>query len=106
MVRSEAGYNKFTMSPTKWIELVSAIGFIVKYGKYNGVTYAHFDIVMEFASWISPEFKLYIIIEFKRLKAIEQKQFGWNLKRTLSKINYNIHTAAIKNNLIPEFVTK
>lgn len=105
-VKSETGYNKFTMSPTKWIEKVNSIGFVTKSGKYNGGTYAHFDIAMEFASWISPEFRLYIMTEFKRLKTLEQKQLGWNLKRTLSRINYNIHTDAIKNNLIPETVTK
>lgn len=105
-VENESGRNKFTMSPTKWIALVNAIGIVSKSGKYNGGTFAHFDIAMEFASWISPEFKLYIVTEFKRLKTVEQKELGWNLKRTLSKINYNIHTDAIKNNLIPEFVTK
>ncbi len=105
-VKLQYGYNRFVMSPTKWIEITNAIGFITKSGKYEGGTYAHIDIALEFASWISPEFKLYIYTEFKRLKTIEQKQLGWNLRRTLTKINYNIHTDAIKNNLIPEKVTK
>ena len=105
-VKNEAGRNRFTMSPSKWIKSVDAIGIISKSGKYEGGTYAHFDIAMEFASWISPEFKLYIVTEFKRLKEKEQRGQGWNLKRTLSKINYNIHTDAIKNNLIPEEVTQ
>lgn len=105
-VKNEYGRNRFTMSPAKWINSVNAIGIISKSGKYEGGTYAHFDIAMEFASWISPEFKLYIVTEFKRLKEKEQRGLGWNLKRTLSKINYNIHTDAIKNNLIPEEVTK
>ncbi len=105
-VKLQYGYNRFVMSPTKWIENTNAIGFITKAGKYNGGTYAHIDIALEFASWISPEFKLYIYTEFKRLKTIQEKQLGWNLKRTLSKINYNIHTDAIKNNLIPKKVTR
>jgi len=104
-VKSESGHNRFTMSPTKWINSVNAIGIISKSGKYDSGTYGHFDIAMEFASWISPEFKLYIVTEFKRLKEKEQTTIGWNLKRTLSKINYNIHTDAIKNNLIPKEVT-
>ena len=105
-VENEAGRNRFTMSPTKWINSVNSIGMVTKAGKHGGGTYAHFDIAMEFASWISPEFKLYIVTEFKRMKEKEQKGFGWNLKRTLSKINYNIHTDAIKNNLIPKEVTR
>ncbi len=105
-VKLKYGFNRFVMSPTKWIENTNAIGFMTKAGKYDGGTYAHIDIALEFASWISPEFKLYIYTEFKRLKTIEQKQLGWNLRRTLSKINYNIHTDAIKNNLIPKAVTK
>lgn len=105
-VKLQYGFNRFVMFPTKWIEITNAIGFITKSGKYEGGTYAHVDIALEFASWISPEFKLYIYTEFKRLKTIEQKQLGWNIRRTLTKINYNIHTDAIKNNLIPERVTK
>ena len=80
------------MSPTKWINSVNSIGMVTKAGKHGGGTYAHFDIAMEFASWISPEFKLYIVTEFKRMKEKEQRGLGWNLKRTLSKINYNINT--------------
>lgn len=102
-VENESGRNRFTMSPTKWI---NSIGMVTKAGKHGGGTYAHFDIAMEFASWISPEFKLYIVTEFKRMKEKEQRGLGWNLKRTLSKINYNIHTDAIKNNLIPKEVTQ
>lgn len=105
-VENESGRNRFTMSPTKWINSVNSIGMVTKAGKYGGGTYAHFDIAMEFASWISPEFKLYIVTEFKRMKEKEQRGLGWNLKRTLSKINYNIHTDAIKNNLIPKEVTQ
>lgn len=105
-VENEAGRNRFTMSPTKWINSVNSTGMVTKAGKHGGGTYAHFDIAMEFASWISPEFKLYIVTEFKRMKEKEQEGFGWNLKRTLSKINYNIHTDAIKNNLIPKEVTQ
>ena len=105
-VENESGRNRFTMSPTKWINSVNSIGMVTKAGKHGGGTYAHFDIAMEFASWISPEFKLYIVIEFKRMKEKEQRGLGWNLKRTLSKINYNIHTDAIKNNLIPKEVTQ
>ena len=85
-VKNEAGRNRFTMSPSKWINSVNSIGITSKSGKYDGGTYAHFDIAMEFASWISPEFKLYIVTEFKRLKQKEQIGLGWNLKRTLSKI--------------------
>ena len=89
--RSEAGHNYFTMTPKKWIDGVNAIGFISKAGKYNGGTYAHKDIALQFASWISPEINLYIIKEFQRLKADEQKQLGWTVKRELAKINYRIH---------------
>lgn len=96
--RSEAGHNYFTMTPKKWIDGVNAIGIISKAGKYNGGTYAHKDIALQFASWISPEINLYIIKEFQRLKADEQKQIGWTVKRELAKINYRIHTDAIKDN--------
>ena len=98
--RSEAGHNYFTMTPKKWIDGVNAIGIISKAGKYNGGTYAHKDIALQFASWISPEINLYIIKEFQRLKADEQKQIGWTVKRELAKINYCIHTDAIKDNII------
>lgn len=103
--RNESGGNTFRLPPQKWISATDAIGIVSKSGRYGG-TFAHVDIALEFASWMSPEFRLYVMTEFKRLKEIEQKQLGWNLKRTLSKINYNIHTDAIKNNLIPEIVTK
>jgi len=105
-VKNESGTNKFMLSPKRWIESTNAIGIISKAGKYDGGTFAHVDIALEFASWISPEFRLYIMTELRRLKEIEERQSGWNLKRTLSKINYSIHTEAIKNNLIPELVTK
>jgi len=105
--RSEAGHNYFTMTPKKWIDGVNAIGIISKAGKYNGGTYAHKDIALQFASWISPEINLYIIKEFQRLKADEQKQIGWTVKRELAKINYCIHTDAIKDNIIiPLEITK
>ncbi len=98
--KNEAGHNYFTLSPKKWIDGVNAIGIISKAGKYNGGTYAHKDIALQFASWISPEINLYIIKEFQRLKADEQKQLGWTVKRELAKINYRIHTDAIKDNII------
>ncbi len=98
--RKEAGLNAFTMSPQKWINATNAIGFLVKSGR-NGGTFAHKDIAFKFANWISVEFELYIIKEFQRLKEEEQKQLGWTAKRELSKINYHIHTDAIKHNLIP-----
>lgn len=98
--KSEAGHNYFTLSPKKWIEGVNAIGIISKAGKYNAGTYAHKDIALQFASWISPEINLYIIKEFQRLKADEQKQLGWTVKRELAKINYRIHTDSIKDNII------
>ncbi|HCS39708.1 MAG TPA: DNA-binding protein [Anaerolineaceae bacterium] len=103
--KNDAGANYFVLSPLKWIESTKAIGLISKSGKYGGGTYAHQDIAFEFASWISTEFKLYLIIEFQRLKEIEQKQLGWNIKRNLSKINYHIHTDAIKENLLPPSLT-
>ncbi len=104
--KNEAGANYFVMSPLKWIESTHAIGLISKSGKYGGGTYAHKDIAFEFASWISPEFKLYLIIEFQRLKETEQKQLGWDVKRSLAKINYRIQTDAIKENLIPPTLSK
>ena len=103
--RNKAGLNSFILSPTQWINSTNSIGIISKAGRYGG-TYAHKDIAFEFATWISVEFKLYLIKDYERLKGEEQKELGWNLKRTLSKINYNIHTDAIKNNLIPETLTK
>ena len=104
--KNEAGANAFTMSPKKWIEGTNAIGIVSKSGRYGG-TYAHSDIAFEFASWISPEFKLYIIKDYKRLKAEENSRLSlnWNLNRELSKLNYRIHTDAIKANLIPPKLT-
>ncbi len=103
--KKEAGLNAFTLSPKKWIETTNAIGLISKSGRYGG-TYAHKDIAFKFASWISVEFELYIVKEFQRLKEKEQKSLGWSAKRELSKINYRIHTDAIKQNLVPPEVTK
>jgi len=104
--RSEAGSNYFVLSPQRWIESTNATGIISKSGRYGG-TFAHNDIAFEFASWISSEFKLYLITEFKRLKQEENNrlQLEWNLQRTISKINYKIHTDAIKENLIPKEIT-
>lgn len=98
--RKQAGLNSFTMTPAQWIEKTNAVGIISKRGRYGG-TYAHQDIAFEFASWVSVEFKLYLIKEFQRLKEIEQKQLGWDIRRNLAKINYRIHTDAVKANLIP-----
>ncbi len=100
--RKKAGFNVFTMSPTKWIMAVNAIGIISKAGRYGG-TFAHSDIAFEFASWISAEFKLHIIKDYKRLKTDESSRLSlsWNLNREISKLNYRIHTDAIKENLIP-----
>ena len=103
-VKKEAGLNAFTLSPKKWIDTTNAIGLIAKSGRYGG-TYAHKDIAFKFASWISVEFELYMVKEFQRLKAEEQAQLGWSAKRELSKINYRIHTDAIKHNLIPTEIT-
>ena len=105
--RNKAGSNYFVLSPQKWIESTGAIGIISKSGRYGG-TYAHKDIAFEFASWISSEFKLYLIIEFQRLKDDENNrlQLNWNLQRTIAKINYRIHTDAIKESLIPPALSK
>jgi len=103
--KKEAGLNSFTLTPKQWIEKTGAIGIISKAGRYGG-TYAHKDIAFEFATWISTEFKLYLIKEFQRLKEDEQKQLGWDIKRNLAKINYRIHTDAIKENLIPKNLSK
>lgn len=99
--RNQAGFNSFTLSPQRWIEKTNAIGIVSKAGRYGG-TYAHLDIAMEFASWISPEFKLYIIQDYKRLKLDETNRLSleWNLHREISKINYRIHTDAIKKFLL------
>lgn len=106
-VKSESGLNSFTISPSKWIKISNAKGIISKSGRYNSGTFAHEDIALEFASWISPEFKIYFINEFRRLKQNETnlKKLDWNLKRQITKINYNIHTDAIKNKLIPKRLT-
>jgi len=105
--RKQAGLNSFTLSPKQWIEKTSAIGIVSKSGRYGG-TFAHKDIAFEFASWISIEFKLYIIKEFQRLKDDENDRLKleWNFQRTLAKVNYHIHTDAIKENLIPKELSK
>ncbi len=102
--KKQAGLNSFTLTPKQWIEKTLAIGIISKAGRYGG-TYAQKDIAFEFASWISVEFKLYLIKEFQRLKEQEFKQIGWNIRRNLTKINYSIHTNAIRENLIPDSLT-
>jgi len=101
--KNESGSNSFTLTPKRWIETTNSIGIISKAGRYGG-TYAHKDIAFEFASWISPTFKLYLITEYQRLKEIETNQYNleWNVKRILSKTNYHIHTDAVKNFIIPE----
>ena len=104
--RKRAGANAFTMSPKKWIEATNAIGIVSKSGRYGG-TYAHTDIAMSFATWISPEFQLYIMKDYRRLKTDENSRLSqnWNLNREISKLNYRIHTDAIKGNLIPQELT-
>jgi hypothetical protein len=104
-IKNEAGLNRFVLSVKQWVEKTNSIGIVAKAGRYGG-TYAHKDIAFEFASWVSPYFKLYLIKEFERLKEEEQKKLGWDIKRNLAKINYRIHTDAIKNNLIPEKLPK
>jgi hypothetical protein len=99
--RSQAGLNSFVLTSKQWITKTGAIGLIAKAGRYGG-TFAHKDIAFEFASWISVEFKLYLIKKFQRLQEQEQKSIDWNVKRSLTKINYRIHTDAVKENLIPE----
>ena len=104
-VKNEAGTNRFILSAGKWIESTSAVGIVTKSGRYGGGTFAHRDIALEFCSWVSPVFKLYLIKEFQRLKDIEAEQaketLEWNLKRTLAKVNYLIHTDAVKEHLVP-----
>lgn len=102
--KMQAGLPNFVISASEWIEKTNAIGILVKKGKYGG-TYAHKDIAFEFGSAISVSFKLYLITEFQRLKEEEQKQFGWTAKRELTKLNYHIHTDAIKQYLIPVELT-
>jgi len=106
-VKNEAGLNRFVMTPTKWIEQMNAIGIVSKAGRYGG-TYAHSDIAMSFATWISPEFQLYIMKDYRRLKMDENSRLSlnWNLNREISKLNYHIHTDAIKSNLIPPDLTQ
>jgi hypothetical protein len=105
--KTEAGSNYFVLSPQRWIESTNAIGIVSKSGRYGG-TFAHADIAFEFASWISSEFKLYLITEFKRLKIEEsdRQRLEWNLQRTLAKVNYRIHTDAIREQMIPAIVTR
>ena len=105
-VKEHAGENAFSISPQAWTQMTNAVGIISKSGRYGGGTYAHSDIAFEFASWVSIEFKLYLVTEFKRLKEAEQAQLGWSVKRELAKINYRIHTDAIKENLIPPTLTR
>ncbi len=106
--KSQAGLNSFRLTPKKWIEATHAIGIQSKAGRYGGGTYAHKDLAFEFGSWLSPEFKIYLIKEFQRLKEDENDRLHltWNLHRTLSKINYRIHTDAIKENIIPQSISK
>ena len=105
IIKSHAGLNSYKISVKEWSSKTNAIEIVSKPGRYGG-TYAHKDIAFEFGMWISPKFKLLLIKEFERLKSEEQKQLGWNAKRELSKINYKIHTDAIKNNLIPKELSK
>lgn len=107
VIGQEAGTNRFIMSVGQWIERTKAIGMIVKAGRYGG-TYAHKDIAFHFAMWLSPEFQIYLVNEFQRLKDDENNRLKleWNLQRTLAKVNYQIHTDAIKENLIPKEITK
>ena len=106
-IKSEAGYNSFTLSPKKWVEKTGAIGIISKGGRYGGA-FAHTDIAFEFASWISAEFKMYVIQDYKRLKSDENSKLslGWNLNREISKINYKIHTDAIKEYLLKDLTSE
>ncbi|MFI3202364.1 MAG: KilA-N domain-containing protein [Eubacteriales bacterium] len=103
-IRSSAGLNSYKISVKEWVQKTNAIGLQAKAGRYGG-TYAHKDIAFEFGMWVSPEFKIYLIKEFDRLKQEEQRQLGWDIKRNLAKINYRIHTDAIKENLVPDEIT-
>ena len=107
-LKNEAGLNRFVMTPSKWIDLTGAIGIITKAGRYGSGTYAHSDIAMEFASWISSEFKLYLMKDYRRLKYDENSRLSlsWNLNREISKLNYRVHTDAIQQNLLPSELTK
>jgi hypothetical protein len=106
-IKNQAGLNRFTLSVKQWVKKTDSIGIIAKAGRYGG-TYAHKDIAFEFASWISPQFKLYLIKEFQRLKdeESERKALGWDIKRNLAKINYRIHTNAVREHLIPKRISK
>jgi len=104
IITSQAGLNSYKISVKEWVQKTNAIGLMAKAGRYGG-TYAHEDIAFEFGMWISAEFKIYLVQEFKRLKSEELKQLGWDIKRNLTKINYKIHTDAIKENLIPKTLT-
>jgi hypothetical protein len=104
-IKSQAGLNRFALSVKQWVEKTGSKGIVAKAGRYGG-TFAHVDIAFEFASWISPQFKLYLIKEFQRLKEQERQQLGWDIKRNLAKINYRIHTDAIQSNLIPPELSK
>ena len=106
--KNDSATQSFTMSPSRWINLTNAIGFISKRGKYDGGTFAHPDIALEFASWIDPAFKLYLIKEFERLKTNEsyQSEIEWSVRRMLSKTNYRIHTDSIKENIVPKLTEK
>ena len=103
-IRNQAGLNSFSLTPKRWIARTGAVGIVSKSGRYGG-TYAHKDIAFEFASWVSVEFKLYLIKEFQRLKETERDQLGWDIRRNLARINYRIHTDAIKDNLVPPELT-
>ena len=103
-IKTVAGLNNFRLSAKEWMERTHAIGIVSKTGRYGG-TYAHKDIAFEFAMWISPEFKVYLIHEFQRLKSAEEAKIGWSAKRELAKINYHIHTSAVSRNLVPDKVT-
>ena len=105
IIKSQAGLNNYKLSVKEWTDKTGAIGLVSKSGRYGG-TYAHKDIAFEFGMWISPKFKLLLIKEFERLKENEQKELGWNVKRELSKINYKIHTNAVKHNLLPVALSK
>ena len=104
IITSKAGLNSYKLSVKDWSEKTKAIGLVAKTGRYGG-TYAHKDIAFEFGMWISAEFKIYLVKEFQRLKEQEQKQLGWNIRRNLAKLNYKIHTDAIKQKLIPKELT-
>ena len=104
IIKSMAGLNNFRLSAKEWMERTHAVGIVSKTGRYGG-TFAHKDIAFEFAMWISPEFKVYLIHEFQRLKSAEDSKLGWNARRELAKINYHIHTSAVGRHLVPQKVT-